>query len=75
MLRPVMVGGQLMPGSQPPISEIWELAQHSIARLPDQYKALDSTEPYPVRFSQALQDLRRSTSEQFRRGGEVQPEE
>ncbi len=71
LLRPVMVGGELMPGSQPPISEIWELAQHSMARLPDQYKALDSTEPYPVRFSQALQDLRRSASEHFRRGGET----
>ncbi|MBE3597539.1 MAG: hypothetical protein IMX02_01580 [Limnochordaceae bacterium] len=67
LLRPVMVGGELLPGSRPPLSEIWELARHNMARLPDKYKAMRNPTPYPVRFSQALQELRRRATERHRR--------
>lgn len=58
LLRPVMRAGRVVPGSLPPLSEIWELAQANLRGLPDQYRALSVTTPYPVRFSEALQALR-----------------
>jgi nicotinate phosphoribosyltransferase len=58
LLRPVMRAGRLVPGSLPPLSEVWELAQVNLARLPEQYRALIAKEPYPVRFSAGLQRLR-----------------
>ncbi|MEW6047121.1 MAG: nicotinate phosphoribosyltransferase, partial [Bacillota bacterium] len=67
LLRPVIAGGELLPGSKPPLSEIWELARHNMARLPDKYKAVRNPAPYPVRFSQGLQELRRSAMERYRR--------
>lgn len=70
LLRPVMAGGELLPGSEPPLSEILELAQYNLARLPEKYKALETPEPYPVRFSRRLQELRAAASDQYRRGGE-----
>jgi nicotinate phosphoribosyltransferase len=58
LLRPVMRDGEALPGSLPPVSEIRELALENLAALPPQWKALQPTEQYPVRFSQALQQLR-----------------
>ncbi len=58
LLRPVMRNGRLVPGSLPPLSEVWELAQANLAALPEQYRALLATKPYPVRFSAGLQRLR-----------------
>ncbi|MDP9378956.1 MAG: nicotinate phosphoribosyltransferase [Chloroflexota bacterium] len=68
LLRPVMSGGELLPGSQPPLSEIWELAQRNMARLPDRYKALNNPDRYPVRFTQGLRDLRRKVMERYQNG-------
>ncbi len=65
LLRPVMFGDELLPGSQPPLSEIWELASVNLARLPDKYKTITGAEPYPVRFSEGLQHLRRRASEHY----------
>lgn len=70
LLRPVMLGGEVLAGSEPPISEIWELAQQNMARLPEQYKAINDPAPYPVRFSQELQELRQRTSARYQDGGE-----
>ncbi len=58
LLRPVMRGGEMIPGSLPPLSEIRELAQQNIASLPERYRALSVEHPYPVQFSKSLQVLR-----------------
>jgi nicotinate phosphoribosyltransferase len=58
LLRPVMRQGRIIPGSLPPLSEVWELAQANLHALPERYRALKVEEPYPVRFSGALQALR-----------------
>jgi len=58
LLRPVMRQGRIVPGSLPPLSEVWELAQANLRALPERYRALKVEEPYPVRFSEALQALR-----------------
>src|SRR2546425_5310435 len=59
LLRPVMRSGEMIPGSLPPLSEIRELAQQNLRLLPEQYRALTVDKPYPVRFSEGLQTLRR----------------
>src|SRR5579864_6616279 len=59
LLRPVMRNGEIIPGSLPPLSEIRELAQQNLQMLPEQYRALTVDKPYPVRFSEGLQALRR----------------
>jgi nicotinate phosphoribosyltransferase len=61
LLRPVMRQGRMVPGSLPPLSEIWELARANLAALPERYHALKDAEPYPVRFSAALMSLRAET--------------
>lgn len=64
LLRPVMRQGRIIPGSLPPLSEVWELAQANLHALPERYRALTVTEPYPVRFSEALQAMRVQASQQ-----------
>jgi len=59
LLRPVMRNGEIIPGSLPPLSEIRELAQQNLQMLPEQYRALIVDKPYPVRFSEGVQALRR----------------
>jgi nicotinate phosphoribosyltransferase len=63
LLRPVMRNGQVLPGSLPPLSEIRELAQAQLQRLPAPYRALEVVQPYPVRFSQEVQALRSRASQ------------
>lgn len=58
LLRPVMRNGEMIPGSLPPLSEIRELAQQNLSRLPALYRALSVETPYPVRLSEGLQNLR-----------------
>ncbi|MEO7003219.1 MAG: nicotinate phosphoribosyltransferase [Ktedonobacterales bacterium] len=57
LLRPVMRQGRIIPGSLPPLSEVWELAQANLRALPDPYHELKASQPYPVRSSAALQAL------------------
>jgi nicotinate phosphoribosyltransferase len=59
LLRPVMRNGEMIPGSLPPLSEIRELAQQNLQQLPSAYRALCTATPYPVRFSEGLQSLRK----------------
>jgi nicotinate phosphoribosyltransferase len=59
LLRPVMRNGEMIPGSLPPLSEIRELAQQNLIRLPEQYRQLNVESPYPVHLSEALQALRK----------------
>jgi nicotinate phosphoribosyltransferase len=63
LLRPVMRNGEMIPGSLPPLSEIRELAQQNLSLLPPQYRALSAEQPYPVRFSPALQALRKQAAQ------------
>jgi nicotinate phosphoribosyltransferase len=50
--------GKLVPGSLPPLSEVWEQAQASLRALPEQYRALKDAPAYPVRFGEDVQSLR-----------------
>ncbi|HLH22494.1 MAG TPA: nicotinate phosphoribosyltransferase [Chloroflexota bacterium] len=58
LLRPVVLNGRIVPGSLPPISEVWEHAREQLGALPERYKALNDAPAYPVRFSDSLQALR-----------------
>jgi nicotinate phosphoribosyltransferase len=58
LLKPVMRAGRIVPGSLPPLSEIWELASRSLDRLPAPYRRLNDPERYPVRYSEGLLSLR-----------------
>jgi nicotinate phosphoribosyltransferase len=58
LLRPVMRQGRVVAGSLPPLGEVWETAQANLAALPERWRALKTRESYPVRFSDALQQLR-----------------
>src|SRR5205085_7217075 len=62
LLRPVMRNGEMIPGSLLPLSEIRELAQQNLQMLPAKYRALSVEEPYPVRFSEGLQALRKQAA-------------
>ena len=62
LLRPVMRQGHIIPGSLPPLSEVLELAQANLRAVPERYRKLQVEEPYPVRFSTALQSLRSDAS-------------
>jgi nicotinate phosphoribosyltransferase len=58
LLKPVVLGGEIVPGSLPPLSEIWEFAQSNLRRLPDEYRMLESPKPYPVRLSDCICRMR-----------------
>lgn len=74
LLRPVMRAGRLVPGSLPPLSEVWELAQANLAKLPERYRALIAQEPYPVRFSAGLQRLQAEATVQAMAQASIQAE-
>ncbi len=57
LLKPVVLQGEVVSGSLPPLSEIWEFAQSNLRRLPDQYRQIISPKPYTVRFSQGICEL------------------
>jgi nicotinate phosphoribosyltransferase len=63
LLKPVMRNGEMIPGSLPPLSEIRELAQENLRKLPPSYRALNIEQPYPVHFSAGLQALRKQTAQ------------
>ncbi len=63
LLKPVMRNGEIVPGSLPPLSEVRELAQQNLAQLPSQYRALTVDTPYPVRFSESSQALRKQAAQ------------
>jgi len=65
LLRPVMRNGRIIPGSLPPLSEIWELAQANLGAMPEPLHALKVAEPYPVRFSDPLRAMRAEAGAQI----------
>jgi nicotinate phosphoribosyltransferase len=58
LLKPVVLEGEVVSGSLPPLSEIWELAQSNLRRLPEEYRQLVSPKPYPVRISPGICRMR-----------------
>jgi nicotinate phosphoribosyltransferase len=58
LLKPVVLHGEVVPGSLPPLSEIWEFAQSNLRRLPEEYRHIVSATRYPVHFSHAVRQLR-----------------
>jgi nicotinate phosphoribosyltransferase len=74
LLKPVLRSGAMIPGSLPPVSEIWELAQANLRELPERYKALTDAPAYPVEYSPSLITLR-DTVMRRHANGVVQREE
>src|SRR5438270_8916130 len=65
LLKPVVLRGEVVPGSLPPLSEIWEFAQSNLRRLPDEYRQLVSPRPFTVRLSEGICRMRdRAIAEQ-----------
>ncbi len=73
VLRPVVLGGRIVAGSLPPISEVWERAREQLQALPERYRALSGAPTYPVRFSERLQALRAATMASANGGGAPLP--
>ena len=71
LLKPVVRGGEMIPGSLPPVSEVWELAQSNLRELPERYRALVDAPAYPVEHSPALAALRDSVIRQRTANGEA----
>src|SRR5262249_6560957 len=61
LLRPVVIDGDVVPGSLPPRSESWASAAGILRKLPDRYHALIAAQPYPVHVSPRLRQLRDRT--------------
>ncbi len=59
LLKPVMRAGEVLAGSMPPLSEVWELAQLNLRALPEEWRSLRPSGAYPVAFSEGLQAVRR----------------
>jgi nicotinate phosphoribosyltransferase len=65
LLKPVVLDGEVVAGSLPPLSEIWEFAQSNLRRLPEDYRQIASPKPYVVRFSERICEMReRAIAEQ-----------
>jgi nicotinate phosphoribosyltransferase len=65
LLKPVVLNGEVVPGSLPPLSEIWEFAQSNLRRLPEEYRQLVAPKAYPVRMSSGICRMRdRAIAEQ-----------
>jgi nicotinate phosphoribosyltransferase len=58
LLKPVVIDGEIVPGSLPPLSEIWEFSQANLRRLPEAYRQLTGAPVYPVRLSAGVCELR-----------------
>ena len=58
LLKPVVLDGEVVPGSLPPLSEIWEFAQSNLRRLPAEYRQLVQPRVYPVHLSEGIRRMR-----------------
>jgi nicotinate phosphoribosyltransferase len=61
LLKPVVLEGEVVSGSLPPLSEIWEFAQGNLRHLPEEYRQILSPKRYPVHFSDSICQLRDQT--------------
>src|SRR5262245_15831780 len=64
LLAPVMRDGQIAAPS-PTLREAQERARHQLASLPAPYKRLIEAQPYPVRYSDKLEESRLALLRQF----------
>jgi len=62
LLQPVVVGGEIVPGTLPSTSEIRDRAMHSLSELPERYERLSGGDTYPVTHSARLRKLRDAAS-------------
>ena len=51
LLKPVVLDGEIISGSLPPLTEISEFSQSNLRRLPDDYRQIVSPRRYPVHFT------------------------
>ncbi len=58
LLKPVVLDGEVVPGSLPPLSEIWEFAQTNLRHMPGEYRKVLGARPYPVRMSNGIRAMR-----------------
>jgi nicotinate phosphoribosyltransferase len=65
LLRAVVEDGAILPGSTPPLPEIVATARANLQALPPIYHDLITARRYPVRFSDALESLRRDAVARF----------
>ncbi|HLA41539.1 MAG TPA: hypothetical protein VJ417_16170, partial [Candidatus Glassbacteria bacterium] len=56
LLEPVIENGQLV-GPLPSLDQIRERSAANLARLPENFRRLEASDPYPVEKYQALKDL------------------
>ena len=74
LLKPVVLEGEVVSGSLPPLSEIWEFAHSNLRRLPDVYRQITSAHRYPVHVSQGICDMRdRAVADQHAPTAEAVP--
>jgi nicotinate phosphoribosyltransferase len=66
LLKPVVIDGEIVPGSLPPLSEIWELSQANLQRLPERYRQLTGAPAYPVRLSHGILEMRDRAAAELR---------
>jgi nicotinate phosphoribosyltransferase len=71
LLRPVIAAGQCLPGSSPPLSEIWEFAQSNLRKLPEEYHVLVCDNPYLVEVSEGLKSIRQQALQHYGGGDEL----
>lgn len=66
LLQPVMADGHLVEGAISPLEDQVHYARDAVVALPDQQKQLAPAEqPYPVRFSQSLEEKQAQTLERI----------
>jgi nicotinate phosphoribosyltransferase len=53
-----VLDGEVVAGSLPPLSEIWEFAQANLRHLPERYRQLQDAPAYPVRISDGISAMR-----------------
>jgi nicotinate phosphoribosyltransferase len=58
LLKPVVQHGEVVSGSLPPLSEIWEFAQGNLRRLPEEYRQPVKPAVYPVHISEGICRMR-----------------
>ena len=66
LLKPVVIDGEIVPGSLPPLSEIWELSQANLQHLPERYRQLTGAPAYPVRLSHGIREMRDRAAAELR---------
>jgi nicotinate phosphoribosyltransferase len=59
LLNAVIRDGELLPGSTPPLPDVIANARTNLDRLPARFRELTTAPRYPVRFSDALDSMRR----------------